>query len=210
MDPATYLELRQHARRLCKRTADVDDLVQDTLVAGLRAQRDDLPWLMGTLRNLSAMQARTAARRRRREADVLTEADDGSANVDPAPPARNTHLPAEWQHWPISLRRLAVLALHGLGPEEIRYVLDLSEVAFRQRLSRLRKLIAAQPAHPAESLALAYQRDPARSVDLQFGLLRRALKAALLGRDGIATHDTDGHLLVIHRACHTSPPAGNG
>lgn len=217
MDPATYAQLRQQAQRLCRRTADVEDLVQDTLVAGLAAGRSDAPWLSGTLRNLAAMQARGAVRRRQREECVGAEvADDADAlawavHTEPAQARMGAATwPDAWQAWPASLRRVAVLALHGMSGEEIRYVLDLGEAAFRQRLSRLRKALAQlSPAQRAESLALAYVRDPARSADLQFGLVRRALKAALQGRDGVATHDADGHLLVIRRPGHTSPPRGN-
>lgn len=40
-------------------------------------------------------------------------------------------------------------------------------------------------------------RDTARSADLPFGLIRRALKAAMRVGDGLGTHDPDGHLLLI-------------
>jgi RNA polymerase sigma-70 factor (ECF subfamily) len=203
----------------------VEDLVQDTLVAGLAAGRSDAPWLAGTLRNLAAMQARGAGRRRRREqlAGEMEAAQAPHAGIDmhdamgghAAAPcadarqgaARRSAWPDAWQAWPASLRRVAVLALHGLSAQEIRYVVGLGDEAFRQRLSRLRKALAQlSPAQRAESLALAYVRDPARSVDLQFGLVRRALKAALHGRDGMATHDADGHLLIIRRPGVTFRP----
>lgn len=106
---------------------------------------------------------------------------------------------------------MAVLALHGLDADEIRYVLDLSPEAFRQRLSRLRRAVAElSPLDRAESVALAYLREPVRRLDLQFGLVRRALKAALLGRDGLATHDGDGHRLIIRRTGHGWDSRGNG
>ena len=48
---------------------------------------------------------------------------------------------------------------------------------------------------------------------LQFGLIRRALKAALRGADGMGTHDADGHLIVLRTAvrgdAHTSTGGGN-
>ncbi|GGD35584.1 RNA polymerase sigma factor [Pseudoxanthomonas indica] len=214
MDPATYTQLRQQAQRLCRRAADVEDLVQDALIAGLAAGRSDAPWLSGTLRNLAAMQARGAVRRRRREAAVVADVDADTCPPLSEPPCLGigaTAWPDAWQAWPASLRRVAVLALHGMSAEEIRYVLGLSDEAFRQRLSRLRKALARLSREQrAESLALAYVRDPARSVDLQFGLVRRALKAALQGQDGMATHDTDGHLLVIRGHGHEWPPRGNG
>jgi len=34
---------------------------------------------------------------------------------------------------------------------------------------------------------------------LQFGLIRRALKAALQGAEGLGTHDGDGHLIVLRQ-----------
>ena len=48
-----------------------------------------------------------------------------------------------------------------------------------------------------------------RTVELQFGLVRRSLKAALAGHAGLGTHDADGHLIVI-RGAHGSAPDGNG
>lgn len=206
MDLDTYRQLRAHARRLARTPADADDLVQDVLVEALEAQRMDLPWLAGTLRNLATMQARTAGRRRRREAVVAVAAEAI------APPAERpvVTVPA-WLHgWPPASRRVAVLALHGLSAEEIRWILDLTPSAFRQRLSRIRRALGELPAAArGESLALAYLRDPARSADLQFGLVRRALKAALHGSAGLATHDADGHLLVIRTRGHAFGGGGN-
>ncbi len=209
MDLDTYRQLQSQARRLARRAADAEDLVQDTLVAALEADRADAPWLAGTMRNLAAMQARTAGRRRRREAaSAADEAAEATAVEVPTrfPPS------AGWlRDWPTSLRRVAVLALHGLSAEEIRWILALSPEAFRQRLSRIRKALGALPPEArAESLALAYVRDPARSADLAFGLIRRRLRAALGGSAGLATHDVDGHLLVIRRPGHTWGSGGNG
>ncbi|MCL6712041.1 sigma factor [Pseudoxanthomonas sp. z9] len=207
MDLDTYRELRSQARRLARSAADAEDLVQDTLAAALAAGRADAPWMAGTMRNLAAMQARTAVRRRRREALVADDDTSGEAMAGTESPAA----PGWLDTWPASLRRVAVLALHGLSAEEIRWILALSPGAFRQRLSRIRKALGElPPAARAESLAMAYVRDPARSVDLQFGLVRRRLRTALGGSAGLATHDADGHLLVIRRPGHTWRPGGNG
>lgn len=210
MDLETYRQLQSQARRLARHAADVEDLVQDTLVAALEADRADAPWLAGTMRNLAAMQARTAGRRRRREA--ASAADEAAeAAVVGGPPAHALPSAGWLRDWPTGLRRVAVLALHGLTAEEIRWILVLSPEAFRQRLSRIRKALGALPPEArAESLALAYVRDPARSADLEFGLIRRRLRAALGGSAGLATHDADGHLLVIRRPGHTWRPGGNG
>lgn len=207
MDLDTYRQLRSQSRRLARSAADAEDLVQDTLVAALEAKRYDAPWLAGTLRNLAAMQARTAVRRRRRE---MASAAEPSPTVEPAQPAGPVASVAWLQAWPASLRRVAVLALHGLSAEEIRWILALSPEAFRQRLSRIRKALGLLPPEArAQGLAMAYVRDPARSADLQFGLVRRRLQAALGGHAGLATHDADGHLLVIRRPGHTWRPGGN-
>ena len=210
MDIDTYRRLRTEARRHARKPADADDLLQDALLIALENGRDDPGWLSGVIRHRAAMQARSAIRRRRREAAI-----DGGDVVDDAqrvPPSASTLL----ERLPPGARRVAVLALHGLNAEEIRWILGLSATAFRQRLTSIRKTLAAlAPAQRAEAMALAYVRDPARSVDLQFGLVRRTLIAALRGTrriaaDGIGTHDADGHLLVLRGHAHTSPGGGNG
>ncbi len=205
MDLATYRELRARARRLSRRADEADDLVQDTLLAALEAGRDEPAWLDGVMRQQAAMAARTAVRRRRREAAVdepgpLPIAGESGAR------AANPLL----RQLPPAARRVAVLALHGLAADEIRWILGIADTAFRQRLSRIRRALGElPPAQRAEAQALAYVRDPARAVELQFGLVRRALKAALGGRAGLGTHDADGHLIVI-RGAHRPPPDGNG
>ncbi|MCX7032942.1 MAG: hypothetical protein NT046_03090 [Arenimonas sp.] len=207
MDLATYRRLRARARRLSKRPADADDLLQDALLAALEAGRGDAPWLEGVLKNQAAMTARGAVRRRRRESLCADAGPTMAAHADTADhgPARESLL----RSLPPAARRVAVLALHGLSAEEIRWILGLADTAFRQRLTRIRKALGElPPAQRAEAQALAYLRDPARAVELQFGLVRRSLKAALAGRAGLGTHDADGHLLVI-RGAHGLPPGGN-
>ena len=204
MDLRTYRELRAQARRLARRADEADDLVQDTLLAALEAGRSDAAWLSGTLRNRAAMLARGAVRRRQREGAVaVATGEETGAEVqppsDPAPLLRRL---------PPAARRVAVLALHGLSADEIRWILQLAPAAFRQRLTTIRKAIGAlPPAQQAESLALAYVRDPARSADLPFGLVRRALVAAMRGGAALGTHDHDGHLLLIR--AHGPAPRGN-
>jgi RNA polymerase sigma-70 factor (ECF subfamily) len=210
MDLDTYRRLRTEARRHARRAQDADDLVQDALLIALEQgsghpSRDDPAWLIGVIRHRAAMDARTAIRRRRREAAVAEDQPTAAHPTEPAPsPA------ALLARLPPSARRVAVLALHGLGAEEIRWILGIADTAFRQRLTTIRKAIGAlPPSQRAEAIALAYVRDPARSVDLQFGLVRRALKAALRGDPGLGTHDADGHLIVVRGRAHTSPRGGN-
>lgn len=194
MDIETYRRLHAQAARLSRSTADAEDLVQETLLAALQAGRADGPWLHGVMRNLAVMQARTAGRRRKREA---TSAEPTAAPAEEIQPSDAPVRSALLMQLPPSARRVAVLALHGLSAEEIQWLLGIAPTAFRQRLSRIRRGIEAlSPALRAESLALACLRDPQRSVDLQFGLVRCALKRAMAGH-GVGTHDLDGHLLVI-------------
>ncbi len=204
MDLALYRELLAQARRLTRRDHEAEDLVQDALLAALETGRADPAWLSGVIRNQAAMAARGAARRRRRETE---SAADAPAIEAPAAPDPKPLL----QRLPPAARRVAVLALHGLSADEIRWILQLTPAAFRQRLTSIRKTIGTLPPElRGESLALAYVRDPARAVDLQFGLVRRALKSALHGAAGLGTHDLDGHLLVIRAAAHAWPSRGNG
>jgi DNA-directed RNA polymerase specialized sigma24 family protein len=203
MDLDAYRRLRAEARRHARRAQDADDLVQDVLLIALEQGRDDPAWLAGVIRNRAAMDARGALRRRRREATATQDETASAPESAPSP----AHLLARL---PPAARRVAVLALHGLDAAEIRWVLGIGEAAFRQRLTSIRKVIGAlPPAQRAEAMALAYVRDPARSVDLQFGLIRRALKAALRGDAGIGTHDADGHLIVVRSRAHTSTGGGN-
>lgn len=209
MNVEEYRRLRARARRHTRSAQDADDLVQDVLVAAIEAGRFDAPWLEGVMRNQAALGARSAGRRRRREAAVAPIDEAG----DEAPTRESREAQALLAQLPAASRRIAVLALHGLGPEEIRWILGITPAALRQRLTRIRRRLGdLPPALHAEALALAYVRDPARSADLQFGLVRRALKAALQSRAGLGTHDADGHLIVIRgrRAVRKSGGLGNG
>ena len=221
MDLDTYRQLRSEARRHVRKAEDSDDLLQDALLIALESGRDDPAWLCGVIRNQAAMQARIAIRRRRREAATAEEAAvEAETAHDPADRTQPSAV-ALLERLPPAARRVAVLALHGLNAEEIRWILGLSATAFRQRLTSIRKTLAMlAPAQRAEAMALAYVRDPARSADLQFGLVRRTLIAAIhaTGRsaaddtltvDAVGTHDADGHLLILRGRAHTSPDGGN-
>ncbi|WP_313496315.1 RNA polymerase sigma factor [Pseudoxanthomonas mexicana] len=210
MTLADHRALRAQALRLCRRADEADDLVQETLLAGVLAGRHDMPWLSGVLRRQAAMAARSGVRRRRREALAAMPSENVLEPPDSHEAARMSRPPAWLAALPPSARRLAVLALHGLSADEIRWILRIEPTAFRQRLTRIRRALATQsPQLRAESLALAYVRDPARSADLPFGLVRRALKAAMRVGDGLGTHDPDGHLVLIDAGAHTSRFRGN-
>ncbi len=208
IDAATCRDLAQAARRLCRRPGDAEDLVQDVLLAAWQAGRCDPPWLFAVLRRQAAFQARSAARRRTRESAHAADADVVDAPPAPDDPAPT---PPDWlQRLPPAGRRVAVLALHGLGAEEIRWLLGTTPAAFRQRLAGIRRALADLPASAREEArALAGLRDPVRSVALPFGRVRQVLRTAMHG-DGLGTHDTDGHLLVLNGGAHVPAPRGNG
>lgn len=204
MDIELYRQLRGQAAGLSRIAADGDDLVQETLLVALQAGRSDPAWLHGVMRNLAAMQARGGGRRRKREARYAMDEIDADAGPGSDTPGESTQV-AWVVQLPPAARRVAVLALHGLSAAEIQWLLGIAPTAFRQRLSRIRRgLEALSPAMRAESAALALERDPVRCAELQFGLMRRALKLAMRGH-GLGTHDVDGHLLVID-----APMPGSG
>jgi DNA-directed RNA polymerase specialized sigma24 family protein len=210
MDLPTYRALRRQARRLTQSIEEAEDLVQDCLLAALQAGRSDAEWLAGTLRRQAALRVRSAVRRRRREADAAqVDIDDApsapAAGAAATRPLLNRLAPAA--------RRVATLALHGLNAEEVRWILGISDAAFRQRLTSIRRTLARLPGIADLDITGASANALQDAGNLQFGLMRRALKAALLGAEGLGTHDGDGHLIVLRRQsaedAHTSLRAGN-
>jgi len=202
MDRAAYLALLAHARRLTRDAEDARDLVQDTLLAaveqGRACDREDAAWLAAVLRRQAALRVRGQVRRRRRERWAATAPlAEPAGPAETAGPAPDT---TALGRLPPASRQVAVLALHGLDAGEIRWILRLDAAAFRQRLARLRRALAAlEPAARAD-LAEAARRGPLRG-GLACGPLRRALKAALRG-PALGTHDPDGHLLVLRGRGH--------
>lgn len=193
MDLPTYRQLRRQARRLAQSIEEAEDLVQDTLLAALQAGRSDTPWLTGTLRLQAAMRVRSAVRRRRREAESALHSEPALA----APVADGAQAPALLRLLPPAARRVATLALHGLNADEVRWILGISDAAFRQRLTSIRKALEQRPGAPTMDIADRRADSTMRGNELQFGLMRRGLKAALQDNPGLGTHDADGHLIVL-------------
>ena len=189
MDRGTYLELLRCARQQSRRDADAEDLLQTALVAAVEARRSDMArsenrrWLVGVLRNRARHEARTAARRLRREGDFQSCRDDGQT------------VATEHEHaalaLPPALRVTALLALTGHTRAEIAWLLNLSDAALRKRISEIRRRWkgmgdAAGPTRGAPS------------GDLPFGLIRQALLGRVGGpRVALGSHDPDGNLFVV-------------
>jgi RNA polymerase sigma-70 factor (ECF subfamily) len=192
--PRAFADLHAQARRLARRAEEADDLLQSALLAALEAGRTDLAapetrrWLSGVLRNRAAFDARTAGRRKRREAAwsecVPREcAKPGEERVE-----ANESLLAGLSP---ALRLAALLALSGHTRQEIGWLLNLSDAALRQRISQLKRALAN--AHAPDAA------DPTGA--LQFGRIRRALLTPSRRVNVfLASHDPDGHLFVVSRS----------
>lgn len=188
-----YRELERIARRWSARSEDAEDIVQESLLTALAEGRSDLSvtanrhWIAAVIRNKARLVARSAVRRRSREdqwqaaqpsADSLREPAAGASGLSQLPPA---------------LRAVARLALSGLDRREIGHLLDLTDAALRKRVSSLGK-------RRGELGAGTPQPGPAVTLALAYGRIRKALLPILLRRRGhFATHDPDGHLLIIRR-----------
>jgi RNA polymerase sigma-70 factor (ECF subfamily) len=162
---------------------EAEDLVQDVLLAAIEKGRDCgdssfLPWAAGAIRNRARFVARSAGRRKRRERTYSVEHE---RSAQPSPRFPDTFVIT----LPRSRRVVALLINLGMGRREIAYLLGLSDMAIRQRITGLRKAFAAfagkvecdsHPPFPAD------------------GLARRALKASLPKRGDrrLAVRDPDG------------------
>ena len=187
MDQTTYLTLLRQARRRAGRSSEAEDLLQDALLIALEARRGDLSrpenrrWFAGVVRNRALMDARGAARRRRREAEfhaMTPEADQPGTQPHPLVP-----------DLPPALRTTALLALTGHTRAEIGWLLQLSDVALRKRISEIRRRLGAT-GYGTDAAALRG--------DLPFGLMRQALLSRVrLNRPALGSHDPDGNLFVV-------------
>jgi DNA-directed RNA polymerase specialized sigma24 family protein len=196
--------LRNAARRASRVAEEADDLLQDALLELVRAGRHDLEnpenlaWLHGVLKNLGAMTARSAVRRRIRD-DLWS----GQHSLEELPTwwsAQDRELETILEALPLSLRRVAQLALSGHDRQEIAWLLGLRDEALRQRISALRRRLSdldrdvvgfaldAGRVAPNDGCAT-----PRWTVDL----LRRALLPVARLSRGAGVSDPDGHLMVL-------------
>ncbi|WMT86925.1 transcriptional regulator [Pelagibacterium sp. 26DY04] len=189
-----YAEFIALARRHARRSDEAEDIVQEVLIAAVQAGRDDFTkfadrrWMAGAIRKRAAFDARSAARRREREARWQLERSGGQSQ------AEGEALGAILADLPKSLRVVAALALSGHSRAEIAYLLDLSDAALRQRVRALKLALGKKGvAMPAEMVGL--------NLDLAYGAIRQALAPALK-RHGVAfaTHDPDGHIFLFKRS----------
>jgi DNA-directed RNA polymerase specialized sigma24 family protein len=185
----SYAELLRHARRATRRAEEAEDLLQTVLLAAIKVGRTDFScsrtrwWLAGALRKRALFDARSAARRRRRETSIDPEGSlDASADTGAA----------EFVHTlSPSLQTTAFLALTGHTKAEIACLLRLPDTAVRQRIAQIRKRWLKTQGREGEI-------PPGLAGGLAFGRIRRSL-LPWVGRQGVilASHDPDGNLFVI-------------
>jgi len=190
---SVYRELCKVARRVSRDPDGAEDLVQQAWLAAIErrpqlvSEGHQRAWLTGTIRKLGALEARASARRRRRE--TAWAATDCSPQAPGAP-----WLPAPFiASLPRAVRCVAQLVAADLGAREIRWILELPDIAFRQRLVGLRRHWLAWPA----------ERVPAGPAPCQaLGQRRPALVSLVRERKQIAflATDPDGHVLLFCRA----------
>ncbi|RYD96638.1 MAG: transcriptional regulator [Sphingomonadales bacterium] len=195
LGPRAFSDLHALARRVSRRAEEADDLVQHALLTALEAGRTNLAspethrWLAGVIRNRAAFDARTAARRRKRET--------GWSEAQPALAIRAETPAPELAHLSPALRVTALLALSGHTRQEIGWLLNLSDTALRQRISQLKRALDTAP-----------ETGPANSLigPLAFGRIRRALLGPTRRPEAfLASHDPDGHLFVVSRSQISTP-----
>ncbi|HKY40386.1 MAG TPA: hypothetical protein VJN18_30845 [Polyangiaceae bacterium] len=197
----TYRDILVTARRFARSEDEARDLVQDVLEIAIGHGIDDWAsperraWLRGVVRRHAAFVVRVERRRRRRELLV----DDQRA----ASTGAWVWQPKFLASLPKSLRRVATLASADLCAAEIRWLLQLTDTALRQRLSALRRALRGHDEPPTL---------PAPEPPRSFGTQRAQVLSHLRRRGGraIATQDPDGHVLFLKIDPHKAELAGNG
>lgn len=185
---SAYLRLLRHARRHVRNPDDAEDVVQEVLLAALKAGRLDMSqprnraWAMGALRKRAAFEARGAVRRRAREA--------GSDLSAPDAPDLDAGVDAFVGGLPKSLRTTGLLALTGHTKSEIIWLLGISDAALRQRFVEIKKRWTTMGGGAVGG--------PFLGGNLEFGRIRQTLLRLAKQREIVlASHDPDGHLFLV-------------
>ena len=195
-----YREILRMARRFARSEDEARDLVQDAVMIALARGFDDwatpgrIGWLRGVVRKRAAFVMRGQTRRRRRE-----QLPDGASGSGASRWVWQGDFLAAL---PRSLRVVAALASADLCAAEIRWLLGLSDTALRQRLTALRRAVRAEAEPPMRTAS-----EPQPS----FGASRAQLLVGLRRQHGrvVATHDPDGHVILLRIGPHEIGLGGN-
>ncbi|PSJ64835.1 sigma-70 family RNA polymerase sigma factor [Kumtagia ephedrae] len=200
MNNRTLIALRRLAARHSQAACEVDDLVQDVLLAAIGSGRrcagpGFLAWARGAIRNHAKFVARGAARRRFRE---RLFADVHAAAAMPLPRLPDDAI----EVLPPAQRVVARLINAGMNRREIGFLLALSEVALRQRLTGLRRSLRLHGTAPDYERPEPFEGD---------GPARRALKAAIpvVPPRSFAIRDPDGTPIFFSVRAHILAGGGN-
>ena len=185
----SYTQLLHYARKVARRTDEAEDLLQAILLAAVEAGRADMScvenhrWLIGALRKRAAFDARSAVRRRKREASVTLLND---------PQAGNEVSTADFVHTlPRSLRTTALLALAGHTKAEVAWLLRVRDTALRQRIAQIKRRWRQFDGRHVSGLS-------SLKGELAFGRIRQALlQMSRHNNVMLASHDPDGHLFMV-------------
>lgn len=195
----TVAVLHRYARAHSRVAHEAEDLVQDVLLAAIASGRDCsdpmfLAWARGAIRNHAKHIARGAARRRRREQVIPF------GLCSEPPPLRVPDVCVV--SLPPAQRVVARLINGGMTRREIGFLLSLSDVALRKRLSGLRRSLAKSGTAPEHADAAPFAAD---------GKARRNLKATLpAGLPWrLAVRDPDGNPVFFSARGHVSGLHGN-
>ncbi len=206
MSRRTYDELLRHARRVARREDEAQDLLQTIFVAAIDAGRLDLTlaanrrWFIGALKKRALFDARTAVRRRQREASAMLT---GRSHLHYSEPESSTYPARFVTGLPAALRTTALLALSGHTRAEIAWLLRLSDTALRQRISQIRRRWRRE-------VGESFAEFPGLQGQLPYGQIRKALiKPPGASNVGFASHDLDGHLFFVSSQAHKTSGAGN-
>jgi RNA polymerase sigma-70 factor (ECF subfamily) len=148
---AHHWAVRGYVRRRWPAAA-VDDVVAETFLIAWRRfdtiGEDPLPWLLGVARRVLANQQRTERRRRALTAR-LQDLLPGAAPAWEPPSGMRDELAAAMVRLPSQEREaLLLVAWEGLEPARAARVAGCSAAAFRTRLHRARRHVAAALADP--------------------------------------------------------------
>jgi len=183
---------------------EIEDLAQDLLVAALRRgtpldSEAFLRSIHGSARRHGAFLARSAGRRRAREADagLIPISDDGTDGGDDGTPV--TALSP-------TLRTTLFLLVLGLEKAELRALLGLSDAALRKRFQTLREHAPlARPDLPTPVRTPALSRLRRSQVDLLPRLQAMVAADDEAGRL-LAIADPDGHGILFAEALTPGRP----